>query len=198
MHACGLRDIFIFEAPGGAILTAEENETEAAMLKILLSAVLSLVPGLGMAAEAQPAAPEKGAPAAPPARPAGSQWFKNLLMGLQKSAVEGRYRRIRTSAVASVRGAGQEEVDPAKPYWKGGLSDKQAVQTSKERTEFAGAVDAIMAGRYDEGGAKLDEFENAHPKSKYLKDVQDARVKLEELKVQSGAAEGPAPVPEPE
>ncbi|HAH07355.1 MAG TPA: hypothetical protein DCM05_12680 [Elusimicrobia bacterium] len=168
------------------------------MLNILLSAVFGAVPVLGAAAEAQPAAPEKGAEAARPAKPAGSQWFKNLLMGLQKSAVESRYRRVRSSAVASVRGAGQEEADPQKPYWKGGLSERQALQTRKEREEFAGAVDAILAGRYDEGGAKLDEFGKAHPASKYLNDVKDARAKLEELRAHGAVAEEPAPAPEPE
>ena len=98
---------------------------------------------------------------------------------------------------AAGAGAGQEEADPQKPYWKGGLSERQALQTRKEREEFAGAVDAILAGRYDEGGAKLDEFGKAHPASKYLNDVKDARAKLEELRAHGAVAEEPAPAPAP-
>ena len=122
-------------------------------------------------------------------------WFKNLLTGLQKSAVEGRYHSGRTSAVAAVRGAGQEEVDAKKPHWKGALSDRQAAEFKKEREEFAAAVELILAGKLAEGSAKLDAFEAAHQKSRLLRDVREARQKLEELKKQ-GAESKPEPKPE--
>ena len=156
-----------------------------------------LVIGLSVLATAAPArcaesaAAEKAAPAAAsePAKGGGLlKWFKQLKTGLEKSAVEGRYRKVRAGAVAAVRGAGQDDVDPKKPYWKGGLSDKKAAEYNKERAEFKAAVDAILKGEFDEGSKKLDEFEAAHPKSKLMSDVKEARAKLAELKAQGAAS----------
>ncbi len=158
------------------------------MLVVALSVLATAVP----ARCAEPAAAEKAAaPAASaPAKGGGLlKWFKNVKTSLEKSAVQGRYRKVRAGAVAAVRGAGQDDVDPKKPYWKGGLSDKKAAEYNKERAEFKVAVDAILKGDFDGGAKKLDEFEAAHPRSKLMSDVKEARAKLAELKAQGGAPE---------
>ncbi|MBI5242674.1 MAG: hypothetical protein HY922_03190 [Elusimicrobia bacterium] len=156
------------------------------MTRIVIGAVLlSLV--IAAPVFAAESAPEKPAQAAKPKAKSGLKWFKQLMQGLQKSAVEGHHRKVRISAVASVRGEPQEKSKGL--YWKGSLSEKQAAQYDKERQEFAAAVELIIAGKLDEGGAKLDAFEGDHPKSKLLKEVQDARRKLQDLKKQDPAGE---------
>ena len=107
-------------------------------------------------------------------------WFKNWKQGLEKTVVESRYRRVRTTSVAAVRGDDQAS-DVHKPYWKGSISDKKAAQSMAERKELAAAVDLILAGKKDEASKKLDAFEAAHPKSQYLPDVKEARSKLAQL-----------------
>jgi TolA-binding protein len=120
------------------------------------------------------------------------KWFKNMKKGLERSAVEGRYRKVSTTAVAAVRGGLQEEAAPEKPQFKGGLSDKAAVRQMKEREELKAAVEKIIAGEYDEGERLLNEFEKAHPKSKEIKSVSEAREKLAELRKETQ----PQPAPE--
>ncbi|HAH04902.1 MAG TPA: hypothetical protein DCM05_00015 [Elusimicrobia bacterium] len=174
------------------------------MLKIALTG-LFIFAAAAPARAADAARPEeKKAEAPASATPAGKstrQWFKNLLTGLQKSAVEGKYKRVRASAVASVRGAGQEEADPNKPYWKGGLSEKAAAQVRKEREQLASAVELALSGQAEEARARLDAFEKDNPKSTLKKEVQDIRAKLEDLKGSEDEAAGtpePEPTPEPE
>lgn len=153
------------------------------MMAVALSVLAPALP----ARCAQAASGDKTGAAVEPAKGGGLlKWFKQLKTGLEKSAVEGRYRKVRAGAVAAVRGAGQEDIDPKKPYWKGGLSDKKATEYKKERDEFKAAVDAILKGDFEGGSKKLDEFEAAHPRSKLLPDVKEARAKLADLKAQGG------------
>jgi hypothetical protein len=152
------------------------------MLRTLLTAALVL----SIAAPVLAAEPAEQKAEAKPASSA-MKVLKNLLTGLQKSAVEGRYRRVRTSAVASVRGAGQEDTDSSKPYWKGGLSEKAAAQQRKERDQLAEAVQMALSGKTDEGSAKLDAFEQEHPKTKLKKEVAEIRARIAEIKAQGGS-----------
>jgi hypothetical protein len=127
-------------------------------------------------------------------------WFTHWKQALERSAVEGHYRRGQATAVAAVRGTGQAQQDPGQPYWKGSLSDKKAAQQAKEREELAATVKLILDGNLEEGEKKLDQFESAHPKSRLLADVREAREKLSELKaLSSGTAQvRPTPAQEPE
>lgn len=119
-------------------------------------------------------------------------WFKNWKNALERSAVEGKYRRMRTStAVAAVRGAGQASKDPDAAYWKGGWSDKRIEERMKERGELAAAVGLIFESKLPEARTALDAFEKSHPQSSFLEEVADARTKLDEL-------EGKAPAPSAE
>lgn len=119
-------------------------------------------------------------------------WFKNWKNALERSAVEGKYRRMRTStAVAAVRGSGQSSKDADAPYWKGGWSDKRVAERMKEREELAAAVGLIFDEKLSDARAALDAFEKAHPKSSFLDEVSDARAKLDEL-------EGKAPPAAPD
>ena len=139
------------------------------------------------ALSAGPSAAEDAAPKPPSSV---MSWLKNWKNSLERSAVEGRYRRMRTAtAVAAVRGECQNSVDPAKPYWKGGWSEKCENERLKERKELASAVTSMMDGREAEARQALDAFEKAHPQSSFLSDVAEARAKLDEGK--------PTPPPEP-
>ncbi|MBI2362919.1 MAG: hypothetical protein HYV15_06000 [Elusimicrobia bacterium] len=120
-------------------------------------------------------------------------WFKNWKNALERSAVEGKYRRMRTStAVAAVRGAGQSSKDPGAAYWKGGWSDKRIEERMKERGELAAAVGLIFEEKLPEARAALDAFEKGHPQSSFLEEVADARTKLDELE---GKTPAPAAAP---
>lgn len=120
-------------------------------------------------------------------------WFKNWKNSLERSAVEGKYRKMRTATgVAAVRGNPLVRVDPAEAYWKGGWSEKREKERVQERGELAAAAALLEGGQRDEGGAALDAFEKAHPKSSFLGDVKEARAKLDEM---DGKA--PAPAAEP-
>ncbi|MBI5597005.1 MAG: hypothetical protein HY928_13010 [Elusimicrobia bacterium] len=120
-------------------------------------------------------------------------WFKNWKNALERSAVEGKYRRMRTStAVAAVRGAGQSSKNPDAAYWKGGWSDKRIEERMKERGELAAAVGLIFEEKLPEARAALDAFEKGHPQSSFLEEVADARTKLDELE-----GKAPAPAAEP-
>lgn len=118
-------------------------------------------------------------------------WFKHVKEGLSESSV-GSYRQHgRISAVAAVRGAEQDAVDPQKPVWKSAAAGKKSKALKAQRVELAAAVDAALAGKLDESRAKLDAFEKAHPDSALLADAREIRGKLEEAK-----AEGAAPAAE--
>ncbi len=110
-------------------------------------------------------------------------WFRHFKHALERSAVESRYRRgTRMTAVAAVRGAGQESEDPTKPYWKGTFSSKKSAQRMKEREELAEAVELVLEGYLDAAKQRLDAFEAAHPTSGLLSDVEEARVKIREVR----------------
>jgi len=117
------------------------------------------------------------------------KWFKHWRLALKRSAVEGRYRRTNTTAVAAVRGAGQADEDPMAPYWKGTWSAKKNEERLKERAELEAAVDLILEEKYDEAASALDAFEEAHPSSTMLKDVAEARENLAALKGDPPAAQ---------
>lgn len=109
-------------------------------------------------------------------------WFKNWKNALERSAVEGKYRKMRTAtAVAAVRGSGQAATDPDEAYWKGGWSEKREKERAKERSELAAAVGLIFEEKPAEARAALDAFEKAHPKSSFLGEVKEARAKLDEM-----------------
>lgn len=120
-------------------------------------------------------------------------WFKHVKEGLSESSV-GSYRQHgRISAVAAVRGAEQDSVDPQKPVWKSAAAGKKSKALKAQRVELAAAVDAALAGKLEESRAKLDAFEKAHPDSALLADAKEIRGKLEEAKA---AAAAPAPADE--
>ncbi|HBL16922.1 MAG: hypothetical protein A2X36_15790 [Elusimicrobia bacterium GWA2_69_24] len=153
------------------------------IILVLSSALALAVPGPAQAADAPAAA------AAPAPASSLSSWFKHWQLALKKSAVEARYRKVRTTSVAAVRGAGQKGEDPKKVAWKGGWSEKKAAERMKEREELSAAVDLILNGKTDEAQAALDAFEKSHPLSGLLTDVREAKVKLAEMR---GAAPTPA------
>lgn len=146
-------------------------------------AVLSLLAALAAgAARAEDARPKPGV----------LSWFKNWKSSLERSAVEGKYRKMRTATgVAAVRGSGQAAADADETYWKGGWSEKREKERAKEREELASAVGLIMDGKSDEARTALTAFEKAHPKSSFLGEVKEARAKLEEMEGK-GAPEAPA------
>lgn len=116
-------------------------------------------------------------------------WFKNWKNALERSAVEGKYRKMRTATgVAAVRGSGQAAADKDEAYWKGGWSEKREKERSQERVELAAAVGLIMDGKGAEARAALDAFEKAHPKSSFLDEVKEARSKLDEMEGKGPAA----------
>jgi hypothetical protein len=126
------------------------------------------------------------------AKPGVMSWFKNWKSSLERSAVEGKYRKMRTATgVAAVRGSGQAAVDSDEAYWKGGWSEKREKERAKERGELAAAVGLIMDGKGDEARAALAAFETAHPKSSFLGEVKEARAKLDEMEGKA-APEAPA------
>lgn len=118
-------------------------------------------------------------------------WFKNWKNTLERSAVEGKYRKMRTATgVAAVRGEEQTSANPEEAYWKDEISEKTEKARMKERGELDAAVALIMDGKNAEARAALDAFEKEHPKSSFLGQVNEARAKLDEL-------EGKAPAPKP-
>ena len=111
------------------------------------------------------------------------KWFGGWKVALKKKAVQSRYRRgISLTSVAAVRGAKQADADPARPYWKGTWSDQKAANRLKEREEQTAIVDLIIEGKYPEAEKAMDGFVKNHPKSSYLAEIEEARVKLAELK----------------
>lgn len=115
-------------------------------------------------------------------------WFKNWKNALERSAVEGKYRKMRTATgVAAVRGSAQSAADPDETYWKGGWSEKREKERAKERGELAAAVGLIMEEKTVEARAALDAFEKEHPKSSFLGEVKEARAKLDEMEGKGAA-----------
>lgn len=153
--------------------------------------LLTLVFTLGAAALGPVRAEDKAKKEAPSRWASLRTWFKHWKQALEKSAVEGRYRKKRSTAVAAVRGSAQDEKDPKKPYWKGTWSSKKRAERMKEREELAKAVELILKEKPVEAKAKLDAFEKAHPKSSFLPDVKEARAKLAELQASAGASAAP-------
>lgn len=144
---------------------------------IVVLAVAALVPG--------PARAEEDAKG----KPGVMSWFKNWKNALERSAVEGKYRKMRTAtAVAAVRGSGQAAADSDEAYWKGGWSEKREKERVKERGELAAAVGLIFEEKPAEARAALDAFEKAHPKSSFMAEVKDARAKLDEIEGKGQAA----------
>lgn len=128
---------------------------------------------------------------APKEKPGVLSWFKNWKNTLERSAVEGKYRKMRTATgVAAVRGEEQTSANPEEAYWKDEISEKTEKARMMERAELDAAVTLIMDGKNAEARAALDAFEKAHPKSSFLGQVNEARAKLDEL-------EGKAPAPKP-
>jgi TolA-binding protein len=118
-------------------------------------------------------------------------WFKHLKEGLADSSVSEHYQRKQAfAAVAAVRGAAQDSVDPKAPAFKSSEKTRRSKELRGERQELTSAVDLILAGKLDEGQAGLDAFIKAHPKSPLLADAKQAREKMKEL-------EAPAPEKKP-
>lgn len=122
------------------------------------------------------------------------RWFANWAKGLKRSAVESRYRNVRTSAVAAVRGSRQDS-NPDLPYWKGTWSDKKAAERMAERAELEAVVELALTGDIAGAQAALSKFEKQHPKSTLLEDVKEARAQLAALQEETApaAAEGEKP-----
>lgn len=160
----------------------------------------------GAAENGQPPAASVQEPAQKPSQPAAlsakmeslNKWFKNWKNALEKSAVEGRYRKTRSTAVAAVRGAGQTAEDPTKPFWKGTWSAKKLAERNAERQELASAVDLLLGGKLEEGVAGLDAFEKKHPYSTLLEDVREARGKAADLMAEGAGSPEPVPAAQPE
>ncbi len=145
------------------------------MRKMLVPALAALL-CCGAALAEEPAKAEKPASALE----STLIWFRHLREGLADTAVKHQYQHRSAAAVAAVRGPEQDSVDPDKPEWKlKSKSDKAAIK--KERAELASAVDLVIAGKYDEGRSALDAFEKAHPQSKLLPDVAEARENIKAL-----------------
>ena len=125
-------------------------------------------------------------------------WFRTWKLALRKKAIQSRYRRgVSVTSVAAVRGDKQSEADPKLPYWKGSWSDKKAAQRLEERKEQSAASDLILDGKFDEAEKALDAFEKAHPKSAYLADIREARIKMAELKAGEKSVEKKPAATEP-
>jgi hypothetical protein len=125
------------------------------------------------------------------------KWFGGWKVALKKKAVQSRYRRgISLTSVAAVRGAKQADADPARPYWKGTWSDQKAANRLKEREEQTAIVDLIIEGKYPEAEKAMDSFVKNHPKSSYLAEIEEARVKLAELKNAEAASPETPPAAE--
>lgn len=160
------------------------------MKLLFLFLFLAAGPAASQQTDAAPSAVSKPAKKA---KPKLGQWFKHWKNALERSAVEGRYRRVRTGSVAAVRGTPQKDAAAGEIYWKSGVSDKVKAQLLKERAELAEAAELILQGKLQEGRERLDAFEKAHPKSEFNGDVLEARAHLDELSKQAV----PAPAPEP-
>ena len=117
------------------------------------------------------------------------EYFKMWLKGLEQSAVQKRYRPMRSQAVASVRGENQGDDSPNQLYWKGSLEQRFAELSKKQREELRKAVQSIVDGKLDEGKAKLEEFKKNHPKSKLKSDIAEAENTLEMLRKEQPAQE---------
>lgn len=109
-------------------------------------------------------------------------WFKHLKEGLADSSVSEHYQRKGSfAAVAAVRGAAQDSVDPKAPAFKSSEKTRRSKALRAERMELSAAVEQIIAGDLKQGQASLDAFEKAHPKSPLLADARQAREKAKEL-----------------
>lgn len=139
------------------------------------------------APQASPDAAQHGGAAAPAKDASIKTWFKHWRIALQKSVVEGRYRKMRSTSVAAVRGAGQAEDDPAKPYWKGNWSEKRAAERMAERKELEAAVSLVLEGKVEEAERAFSAFEQAHPRSSFLQDIKEARARIAAMKAEAAA-----------
>lgn len=116
-------------------------------------------------------------------------WFLHLKQGLSDSAVRSRYQTHRgATAVAAVRGAKQDAADADHPQWET-MTKAQREALKKERLEFAADVDLALSGKVAQAGAGFDAFEKAHPKSRYLADVRQARERLKGLSAAPAAGQ---------
>lgn len=149
------------------------------MIRTLAVLALAVSPLLAEEA-AKPAEAPKAESAATKVAAGFKTWLQHLREGLAESAVGGRRQKTRVTAVAAVRGAGQDSVDPEKPAWKSTAEAKKAKADKAEKAELASAIDTVLAGNLAEGRDKLAAFEKAHPDSALAKDAKEARVKVEE------------------
>ncbi len=168
------------------------------LVSLVLISVAAALPGEAATKPLGEGVPPADAVGRRPKKPASrlgslKTWFRTWKTALRKKAIQARYRRgISATSVAAIRGSKQSEANPRLPYWKGSWSDKKAAQRLEERKEQSAAIDLILEGKYDEAEKALDAFEKAHPKSAYLADIREARIKLAELKGdKTPAAESP-------
>ncbi|PCI38636.1 MAG: hypothetical protein COB53_04480 [Elusimicrobia bacterium] len=124
------------------------------------------------------------------------KWFSHWAIGLKRTAVNARRRKVRITAVAAVRGSKQDS-NPNLPYWKGTWSDKKTAERVVERAELEAVVELALAGDFDGAAAGLTKFEKSRPKSTLLSAVSEAKVQLALLREATGPhAEPPAKTPE--
>jgi TolA-binding protein len=79
------------------------------------------------------------------------------------------------SAVVGLRGSKQEAASK-QLYWKG--KEGKVTVAPEEVKEFRSAVEQAQAGKNDEAVAALKAFQEKHPKSALLPDVQETLAKL--------------------
>jgi TolA-binding protein len=110
-------------------------------------------------------------------------FFKHLKESLSESAVQGQRKKGRVGSVAAVRGESQVSAlaDPNEPVLKGDPRAKKDKLAAAEDSEFAKAVDFVLAGKVEEGVKALQEFTAKYPKSRNLDKVQQAINQAKEL-----------------
>ena len=160
---------------------------------------------------AEPAKSEASQPAGAAAKIGASlrTWFLNLKEGLSESSVSGQRQKGRLTSVAAVRGNAQgsdggrsvsglrpaqrDASEADRPAWKSGAQSKKMKQLRLEKAEFSAAVDLILDGKLQQGSEALDAFEQAHPGSSLLAEVQETRGKIKEAQAAHEQVAGGVP-----
>ncbi|MDE2040483.1 MAG: hypothetical protein KGO96_13210 [Elusimicrobia bacterium] len=119
-------------------------------------------------------------------------WFTHVKQGLTESSVSDRMQHRRLTAVAAVRGQKQQGVEAERPAWKSPHRMRRALALRRQKAELKAAVEAILAGKLDEGQRRLDAFDKKNPRGELLAESHEIRAHLELARAQPAAAP-PAP-----
>ncbi|MBI4052149.1 MAG: hypothetical protein HY400_06560 [Elusimicrobia bacterium] len=114
-------------------------------------------------------------------KPDWKGWFNNLLQGLQTKSIDRYTQPGQVTAVAATRGDEQKASQPQKPYWKNSRAARREAKLKKEKEEFKAAVEFILDGKMDAGKKGLEEFKKNHPKSRMLRDVEQALERVKQI-----------------